>query len=34
VKTAKTTGVKALYVEFEGEEKGTRLFDLDWILFE
>jgi arabinoxylan arabinofuranohydrolase len=32
-KTAKTTGVKALYVEFEGEEKGTRLFDLDWIKF-
>jgi hypothetical protein len=33
-KTVKTTGVKALFVEFEGEEKGTRLFDLDWILFE
>jgi arabinoxylan arabinofuranohydrolase len=32
-KTAKTTGVKALYVEFKGEEKGTRLFDLDWIKF-
>lgn len=32
-KTAKTTGVKALYVEFEGEEIGTRLFDLDWIKF-
>lgn len=34
VKTNKTSGIKALYVDFLGEEKGTKLFDLDWIKFQ